>query len=164
MYMHLSYRFREFADSIKAFLNPRQKWLTKKIPNTWCDKVELIPLCLFEMIKHFVEDEIDSVPWSLDEDVEKGYCTREYSDKMVAAENKIREIYNYYTVVRPDLYKQLDGSFPDLGANFMDSWNSINIDLYKTMYSELNRLEELIEKKDTEYLLDIIKLRGYLWT
>jgi len=162
--MYLPYRFREFIYSIKTFFNPRQKWLTKKIPNTWCDKVELIPLCLFEMIKHFVEEEMDNVCWGLEEDVEKGYCSKEYSDKMAAAGNKIREIYNYYTVVRPDLQKQLDGAYPDLGDNFLDSLKEMTKDSYKSLYGEVRRLEELIEKKDTEYLLDIIKLRGYLWT
>jgi len=52
--------------SIRDFFNPRQKWLTKKIPRSWADKVWLIQLVAFESIVHFIEEEeaFDHIDWS----------------------------------------------------------------------------------------------------
>jgi hypothetical protein len=54
MIMHY---IKHILRNIKEFFNPRQKWLLKKIPNSWCDKTELIKIVAFESIVHFVEEE-----------------------------------------------------------------------------------------------------------
>jgi len=35
---------------------------------------------------------------------------------------------------------------------------------YDVKYKEVNRLEKLIEEKDTDILIQIIKRRDYFWT
>ena len=50
-------RLGRYWDNLCYFLNPRQKWLIKKIPNSWCDKTGLIPIVNFAMVIDFVEGE-----------------------------------------------------------------------------------------------------------
>jgi hypothetical protein len=62
-----------YYNQISARLWPNQKWLTKKIPLTWCDKTHLIEILLFECIVHFVEEEkcFDIIEWNSSEDDKK---------------------------------------------------------------------------------------------
>ena len=52
-----SFYWWDLKYQIGAWFKPRQKWLTKTIPNTWCDKTSLIPHLLFTCLVNYVEDE-----------------------------------------------------------------------------------------------------------
>jgi len=158
--MYLSYKIKELYYLIRDFFSPQQRWLTKKIPNHWCDKTELIPLCLFTMLKHFVEEEMDNVLWDWNEEVKDGFISQPYADKVSAQEKEIRGIYHYITVERPALEKQRDNSYPPMG----DLMQPLNKGDYETLYGEVNRLERLLDEKDTDALVRIVKLREILWT
>lgn len=51
------YALRRAYWKIHDLVQPKQRWLTKNIPNNWQDKVTLIPDILFDCIIHFVEQE-----------------------------------------------------------------------------------------------------------
>ena len=51
------YFYWDLKYKISAFFNPRQKWLTKKIPRTYCDKPELIRDILFNCLENFVSED-----------------------------------------------------------------------------------------------------------
>lgn len=55
--LHISHTYESLIMKIDAFLFPKQKFLTSKIPSSWCDKEELIEICLFEILVNFVEKE-----------------------------------------------------------------------------------------------------------
>ena len=103
-------------NSISSFFRPRQKWLTKVIPNTWCDKTELIPLLLFTILIDFVEGEKGTdqlnVDWS--EDLAAGYVTQEYVDNINLIYGEIQAAYEYVKNERPLLLKAHDESYPDV--------------------------------------------------
>jgi len=128
---------------VSCVFNPRQKWLTKKIPNTWADKVSLIQELNFEMVLNFV-------------DYEKCFeCINYDSDKYHKKFSKeLKECYNYISVERPILVEQYESSFPDLDQCSGD---------YKKDYGETNRLEKLLNDTDTKYLTWIVKNRGFFW-
>lgn len=132
-------------DTIRYFFNPRQKWLTKQIPNSWCDKVTLVRDINFAMIVHFIEGE---------------KCF-EHTDYENSGEHHIKfarelmECYLYIKTRRPMLDKQFWDSYPKDDEFTGD---------YHKDYAETNRLERELEEQDTKWLTWIITNRGYLWT
>lgn len=130
---------------LKSFLNPQQKWLTNKIPNEWCDKVELIPNILFACLVHYVEEEEglrDLIDWT--DEIEKGYIRKEVVDKIISVDSELRAVYDFIKYERPLLKKQLD----------MEHFS----------YTEANRIEEELNKKDLIAMQQIIKHYQILWT
>lgn len=176
-----SYHRRELKWDIICYFRPRQQWLVDKLPRQFCDKVELIPLVLFEILVNFVEDEegLEGI-WG------DRYLNDEYSEDYRIIREPIRkeleEIYEYIKKDRPELEKQLDLSYPKPldGGNFFDHITEVGEDgkkmyqmksceqiyglSYKEAYAEVHRLEALIEERDTWAMIGIIKNREHLWT
>ena len=167
-----------------AWFNPRQEWLYDKIPNHWCDKVELTWICLSEMLIHFVEEEkgLESI-WG-DNYTNDSY-SQIYKETREPVRKELEEIYEYIKTDRPLLQKELDSSYPEPlnGGDLFDHVDPIVEEDGKTVkayrmksveaiygmsfeeaYGEVHRLEKLIEDKDTEAMIGIIKNRQYLWT
>ena len=176
-----SFYWWDLKYKIKAWFNPRQKWLTKTIPNTWCDKTTLIPHLLFTCLLHYVEDEEglqDHIDWS--EDLAKGHVSQEYVDSVKNTDDELRAVYNYIKTERPDLEKQHEHSYPtrtrtgngidDLfvktadGHSTMRSCEEMYGMSYEEAYAETHRLEALIEEKDMWAMQTIIKHYQKLWT
>ncbi len=180
---------RQF-DKVRYFVNPRQKWLTKKIPKSWHDKDGLIEICLFECLVNFVEDEEGKV-------FHDGYTDPEYNaealkdpeyleyvERLKQIQRDIDKCYQYIKVDRPALEKQHEESYPKpldgsaYGDNFMKmlktmepgkSYSSLTCEAeygmsYEEAYREHNRLEKLIEERDTWTMMKIVEHRGVLWT
>ncbi len=168
--------------NIRAWFSPRQKWLIEKIPNTWCDATGLIPLCLFEIIRHFVEDEngLESI-WS-EQFINDPYVSDEYRAVKEPIRKELEEIYEYVKTKRALLEKQMDESYPvSICGGVMsdpvyeEDGKTVKHYLFRTCeqqygmsyndaYAEVNRLEALIEEKDTWAMNGIIKHRQYMWT
>lgn len=168
---------------ISGFFNPRQKWLTKQIPNTWCDKVELIPRTLFACLVHFVEEENglrDKYDYTID--IEKGHIKQEHVDEIVARDSELRSVYTYITQERPSLEKQLEQSYPkpvgdkhDFDSIFEpceDGSGYLKLAScekrygmsFEEAYKEVNRIEALIADKNMWAMTTIVKYHEYLWT
>ena len=66
LYWSIPYSWKNIYYSTRDFFNPRQKWLTQKIGNSWVDKCELIKIVAFESIIHFIEEEdaFNKIEWS----------------------------------------------------------------------------------------------------
>ncbi len=126
-------------------IRPRQKWLTKQIPKSWADKTWLIPELNFAMVVHFVEGEkaMDVTDW-----VNSGDAHAEF-------ETALKDCYDYIKVRRPQLQKDLDNAYPDLDKSSGDYWKD---------YAEVNRIETLLDKEDTKYLVWIVTNRDFFWT
>jgi hypothetical protein len=132
-------------DKLCYFVRPRQRWLTKQIPNEWNDKVTLIRDLNFAMIVHFIEDE-------------KCFENTDYdnsSEGHAEFAKELRECYDYIKNERPKLDNLYWNSFPDENAYTGD---------YNVDYADINRIEKEMEDKDTKWLTWIITNRGYLWT
>lgn len=161
---------RFYYDHIKTIFKPHHSRLRKAIPRQWSDLTSLIVDVNFEMIKSFYEDEYSKgiVDWQADE------RHSEFAKWLEAS-------YKYITVERPELQKQMDAAYPE--ATNLDDWKgeqhtdkSGNVSWtmktceerygksYEEVYGEVNRLEALIDKKDTEVLTELIKRRDYFWT
>jgi hypothetical protein len=175
-----SYHRRELKWDIICYFRPRQQWLVDKLPRQFCDKVELIPLVMFEMLIHFVEDEegLDGIWGPHYEESDTWKSIREPVRK------ELEDAYNYIKTDRPLLQKELDESYPEAldGGSLLDhvdpviqedgkikhytmrSCEQIYGMSYEEAYGEVHRLEKLIFERDTETMMTIIKHREYLWT
>ena len=140
---HLYYKVWRGYDKLCYFLNPRQKWLTKQIPNDWQDKVSLITDINFAMVIHFIEGEecFENTDYHA-----SGNHHAKFADEL-------RECYAYIKTERPELVKQHGDSYPHVYTG------DYYVDYYHT-----NRLEKLIDDNDTKWLTWIVKNRKYFWT
>jgi hypothetical protein len=158
---------RNWYDKIKPFFRPQNKRLRKIIPRTWADISYLIENVNFEFVKKFYEEEyVDGiVDWE-----QSGEHHVEFARWLEAT-------YQYVTVERPKLEKDLDDAYPPLGPiedMFEETEETYKgqktfkmkerKESYEELYGEVNRIEQLIVDLDTEVLTEIVKRRQYFWT
>jgi hypothetical protein len=165
------YRYQRFYfDKIKPIFKPFHSRIRKVIPRQWSDLTQIIIEVNFEIIKSFYEDEYskDIVDWNSDE-------------HHIKFSKWLESAYKYITVERPELEKQKDDAYPKTD-DFSDWFGEEKTDKnglvtrtmktceerygkpYEEVYAEVNRLEALIDKKDTKVITDLAKNRNYFWT
>jgi hypothetical protein len=154
-----------YYDHIKTIFKPSNSRIRKAIPRQYSDISGLVVDVNFEFIKSFYEDEYkkDIVDWE---------ATEQHSEFAKWLEGS----YTYITKERPQLQKDLDNSYPphkdfkDMFAPIVDENGKKMFQMvddgvpYEVKYKEVNRIEDLIENKDTEILTELIKRRAYFWT
>ena len=147
----IPYQIRNAWYEFKCFFNPKNKKYRAAIPNTWADVCVLIEDVNFAFIKGFYEDEYKS-----------GLVDWESSGEPASKFAKwLEKAYQYVTVERPQLQKDLDAAYPPLTAKRL---TEINHASYEEEYAEVHRIEKLIQDKDTKILTETIKYRQYFWT
>jgi len=145
------YQIRNAWYEFKCFFNPKNKKYRAAIPNTWVDVCMLIEDVNFAFIKGFYEDEYKS-----------GWVDWEGSGEPTSKFAKwLEKAYQYVTVERPQLRKDLDAAYPPLTTKRLTEINHIS---YAKEYAEVHRIEDLIRNKDTKILTETIKYRQYFWT
>jgi len=144
-YWKIRILYTNVSDWIRYTINPRQRWLTKQIPKSWADKTWLIPELNFAMVVNFVEGEnaLNVTDWDATSEAHSQF------------EKELKDCYDYIKVRRPELQRQYDNSYPNEETSTGD---------YAVDYAEHNRLEVLINKEDTKYLVWIVTNRDYFWT
>ena len=157
---------RDLWYKISSWFNPRQKWLTKVIPNIWCDKVELVPLLLFTVLIDFVEQEkgLDQLDVDWSEDLRAGYVIQEYVDDIQTKYGLLRQVYAYVKTDRKIFHDRMNEAYPSELPTFITNGNSTSEEPYATKYREVIRLRKLIEEKDQWAMKAIVEHVGVLWT
>ena len=154
-----------YWEIIKPIFKPSNQRIRKSIPRTWKDISHLMVDVNFEFIRAFYEDEYskDIVDWT---------GTEQHSEFA----KWLEESYIYITKERPQLEKDLENAYPpckpldEMFESFEDEngrkmFKMVDDGIpYEVKYKEVNRIEELIENKDTEILTEFIKRRNYFWT
>jgi hypothetical protein len=147
----LPYSWRDFYWSkIRTIFKPAHKRIRKCIPRDWRDLDYIIESVNFEVLKSFYEDEFlkDIVDWSSTPN------HKEFAKWLKGA-------YKYITIERPLLQKKMDEAYPE-SVGFIN--NRMSKKSYKELYGKVDKYESLIEKKDTELMIEIIKRRRWFWT
>lgn len=156
----MNYRITQIKDDICAWFKPRQKWLTKVIPNTWCDKTELVPRLLFTILTDFVENENGLDQLTIDWDKERAFVSQKYIDDVMTSYGELKEAYEYVKYERDKLLKAHLDSYPDI-----DLTDTLALKQpYEIAYRENNRLEKELEEKDLKAMMTIVKHHQILWT
>ena len=129
---------------------PKNTWATKTIPHTYSDKPELIQDFLFASIIDFVDNE-----------------PTEYTDWESSKEHKqtwktINNLYKFAKYTLPARRKRLDELMSELYdekslMEFVDKSDD-------PRYEEMSALEKQTETEIQQNLLEIVKIRQYLWT
>lgn len=148
---------------MRCWFNPRHDIVRRSIPQTWVDSGYLIIYTNFAIITEFVEQELKGVNGLTEsiifhsKDTESEY----YNPEWLKFYQWLGRAYNYITVERPMLEKQMDAAYPSIDKD-IDSWlDQIKTkESYNSKYGEVNRLEKLIEEKDTEVLVGLIHHRS----
>ncbi len=147
----IPYQVRDRWYKFKCFFYPKNKKYRAAIPNTWVDVCMLIQDVNFAFVKGFYEDEYKNgiVDWKAS------------GDECSKFAKWLEKAYNYVTVDRLQLEKDLDAAYPPLSLKRL---TEVNRNTYEQEYAEVHRLESLINKNDTKILTEIIKYRQYFWT
>jgi hypothetical protein len=155
-----------YYDKIRPIWKDQNKRIRNSIPRTWCDISHMMELVNFEMIKKFYEKEYkaDIVDW-------------EATDHHKEFAEWLEWAYNYITKERLNYEKARDAAYPPFRP--IDEWFGLvqedangrryyeykpREEPYELLYSEVNRLEQLIEDTDTKVLTEFVKYRGFFWT
>ena len=163
---------------IKCFFYPKQKWLTDVIPNTFCDKVELIPNLLFACLVDYIEVEkkqnfIRDVGYDWAEELKDGFVTQTYVDAVNLREEELIKAYNYIKTGRDAIEEQINEAYPPreplsklfTKSKTVDGHYELVVSAERTAcYKEVNRLETIKIEKDKECMRTIIKHHHQLWT
>ena len=154
-------KIKDALSPLYYVFNPQQRWLTKQFRRTWMDKDEIIFHTLFGCIVHWVEvegAENRSACW--DEDLKAGYVTQQYVDEKQKIEDKITEIYLWYTNDR----KLLEADAQKLLLDSIDQLDNESRVSTAKLYKKVRKIQDKIEKQDQAHMKEIVKLSGYLWT
>lgn len=159
---------------IGNFFKPRQKWLTKTIPNSWKDKPELIRDILFECIIHYVESEKHDFGYGWEEELEKGYITKEKVREMKHFDMDVMSCYTYIKNERPQFLKQIDDLYDQIEVDFDNMFKKseehpgyyelVRNEHDDKVYKEIRKIEADMDKRDQETLHIIIDNRQQLWS
>jgi len=157
-----------YYDKIRPIFAPQNTRYRKAIPRTWSDVSHLIETVNFEFIRGFYEDEYlhGNTDWE---------ATGEHA---VEFAKWLESAYDYITVSRPDLEKQMEAAYPPyrpFNEMFVPCETDENgkVKMYKMvhreesyeeLYGEVNRLEQLIQDKDSDILTHLVKYRHFFWS
>jgi len=157
-----------YYEKIRPIFSPQNNRYRKAIPRTWTDVSSLIEIVNFEFIKGFYEGEYlhGSTDWE-----GTGIHAVEFARWLESA-------YDYITIERPQLEKDMDNAYPPLKP--IEEWfepcetdekgNVKTLKMkddgktYEEKYGEVNRLEQLIQDKDLEILTRLVKYRHFFWS
>jgi hypothetical protein len=132
---------------ISCFFFPRHPELRKAVPRTWSDISNLVVELNFAMILSFKKEADESwVDWDGAE------AHRKFKDWLDSAAVWIQE-------GRPNLEKQKSNAYPPHPLP-----EHLKNKSYDELYSEVNRLEKLIDDTDSNIIKQMVDYREYMWT
>lgn len=161
------YKMRNWWDWFKAWFTCHSNIIFIDIPPTWCDKSELIRLATFKLLVDFVEKENPTkcIDWDSD-------------DGHKNAKKVFTEAYNWIKTQRPQLVEISEYNLSEWNRIVGDmKWKKSKKDNFEFVGFQNAETEEskfhflvhqVLEKKiveiDDSILIDIVKIRNYLWT
>jgi hypothetical protein len=139
--------YRDTKYAIKCFFKPYHSDIRKAVPRQWADISHLIVEVNFAMILSFKKEADEScVDWSATEEHQK------FKKWLDSCASWIQEGY-------PNLKKQMMDAYPPHPLPDYLKGKS-----YDELYSEVNRIEKLIDGTNTNILKQMIDYREYMWT
>jgi hypothetical protein len=130
----------------------------------WWDRSDLILFANMALLRDFIEEE-KAFECHVNWDSEEGHIT---------AKKEMLTIYEWWTKGRAEEHKKgdelLEAAYPNPmvfepipGSNMLSLKNDETPELRK-LRDQCNDMETLLEEKDEEMLIRLVKVRGYMWT
>jgi hypothetical protein len=157
--------------NLQCLFNPKQKWLTKKIPRTWCDKPELIQSLLFEILVHYVEEEDGLREIDHGDAVKAGHMSQEFVDEFIETNKQLFDAYHYIKETRPVLEKAYYSALPSV-KNWKDMFVPLENGNFhmrastpeeKDAYATARSIEDDMDARDKNTLKTIVEHYKTLW-
>ena len=169
------YFWSDLYYKVRCFFKPKQEWLTDVIPDTYCDKVELIPRLLFKCLEHYVEVErksewVHDLGYDWADEVKQRFVSQSYADEQMKIDKEILKAYNWIKTGRNEIDEQIDEAYPNINVDDMlvkrdDGHYDVSLTKdNESCYDKVNKLEVIKAKKDTEAMRIIVKHYQTLWT
>lgn len=137
---------------------PQHKSLRKAIPRSWADLDDLTEEFLDQVIISFVEEEngLDQISY-----IEEGerMSLEELKDNWGSA-----ELYNEYRAAHLSNLKKLSEIYTWVRMGRAIQQKIVDEAHEKDNFMKADAMEKELYDKNTEYYLDLVRLRGYLWT
>ena len=163
---------------IKCFFFPKQEWLTDVIPDTYCDKVELIPKVLFACLVDYIEVEkkkpyVHDIGYDWAEELKDGFVTQTYVDAVNIREEELIKAYDYIKRGRDVIQARIEWAYPPTEpfeelfteSETVDGHYELTVSPERIeCYKEVNRLEAIKLEKDKECMRIIVRHHHQLWT
>ncbi len=150
-------------DNICYWLNPRQKWLTKQIPNRWIEKEDLWDICILRGIVHHVEED-GGLGFDFG-DYEKSQKDPDYPEHQKAFDREMKWAYDQIVTTLPGLEFKLQ-RLCDRYRNLLKR-NKYHIPHSQEM-DEISDEMEVLGKKiydlKTKIMVWAIEKRNCIWT
>lgn len=153
---------RFWYEHVQCRIFPKQKWLTKLVPRTFCDVDTLIEDIVFACLVNFWENDNGEPSFRFqyemyDDPEEYVGLTAEEAAKIRATNkalyDEVSEAYAW-AKVREHIRKKTEEML--VAAYKTDKWSEVS--------KFYNEEEAAFIENDTRYLTTIIKYRQYLWT
>lgn len=138
--------YRDIKYTIKCFFKPYHSDIRKAIPRKWADVSGLVVDVNFAMILSFKKEADEScVDWDYSDH-------RKFKNWLDASAKWIQED-------RPAIEKQRDDAYPPYPLpEHMRDWS------YDQLYSEVNKLDKIIDETDSAIIKQMVDYRDYMWT
>jgi len=152
-------------NQVSSRLRPRNKWLTKQIPRTWCDKDHLLEICVLGALKNFVEPDGENCFNILSTD--EPPLDLPLDDSYYSQAKLLREVkwnYDLATQKLVSLQKELEAEWNAVPVRTLADINKSTQDDYDKLYGNIDRLEKEIYDLQTEIMVWVVKNRNGLWT
>lgn len=164
------YRFKIFNthwwhdfwyQQISSRFNPRQQWLTNKIPRTWIDKDTLWEICIFEGIKHYVD--FDHGLGYNSGDYEYSQSDPTYPEHQKIFDREVKENYDLIVKKLPELEKEIELAWKTI-PHF--DWKNPDAPRknFQEIYGKVTKLEDDYYNLKTKIMAWAISNRGSIWT
>lgn len=140
----LKYELHDLSWKAYRFFKPCHSRIRNAIPRQWCDLAELTLMVNFEIIKSFVEDEMDVIDW-------------EYCEDSRAAAAWLKSSYKYITEERKELQDNLEIAYSRVDYTDKDL-------TYQEKYKEVIQIEEKINDTDKDIIIGLANHRAWLWS
>ena len=161
-----NYRPHNIWYNIKCFLWHRYSTIKPRyLGHTWCDVTDLLPHMVFELLSKFIEGEADQIEWY-------GEYPHMVDDKNVR--DIMQDLYDWWhnqlhEAVADILYKEMKKHTPISVFNDED-WFDPKYKtpedkvIYKRLSNALNKLEVLYDNDLEIRMIQLVKIRRYLWS
>lgn len=141
------YFWFDLHQRVKDFLWPKNKWLTKIIPNHWIDKDGLLEEIIAASLIHFVEEEdgLNKCDWTA-------------SKEHWAAYNKLTEAYHWFKWRKRAKENNWLAMIPE--TDLLKELSKDEKEIFRIAHdTELTK-----QALDNFHILNVIKYRNHLWT
>lgn len=174
--MRIQYIIKEYYYTVRSWFKRYTTIKPRALTHRYCDAVELLPHCMFEVFCKFMEKEVLKdciVDW-------------DYDDKHKIARMKMQEIYDWWTkeyipyfnneneeyeelfkkiehIVFSDLLIPIEGTHTSRYSP-EETLSKKDFELMEETYDRISKIDNLMDQNKKKYMHELVDIVDFLWT